>query len=196
MRPLDYSRTSLSLLSGLRAQESEAWRRLVHLYGPLVFSWCRRYDLQPADAEDLTQEVFRVVFNRIGDFRKDAEQGSFRGWLLGITRNKIREHRRNLASEPQAKGGTEGTSNLEETPFEELDRGGSTEATAFYHRAFDLIRGEFEENTWRAFWLVVCENRRAADVAEILGMSVNSVYLAKSRVLKVLRQALGDQAED
>lgn len=196
MRPLDYSRTSLSLLSGLRAHEPEAWRRLVHLYGPLVVSWCRRYDLQPADAEDLTQEVFRVVFNRIGDFRKDPEQGSFRGWLLGITRNKVREYKRNRANEPQATGGSKGNSALEETPFQDLESGGSNEALAFYHRAFDLIRGEFEETTWRAFWLVVCENRRAADVAEMLGVSVNAVYLAKSRVLKVLRETLGDQTEE
>src|SRR5690606_4676990 len=103
MCPLDYSRTSLSLLSGLRARDAEAWRRLVHLYGPLVVSWCRRFGLQPADAEDLTQEVFRVVFNRMGDFRKEGGQGSFRGWLLGITRNKVREHRRSLTSEPQAR---------------------------------------------------------------------------------------------
>ena len=90
MCPLDYSLTSLSLLSRLRARDAEAWRRLVHLYGPMVVSWCRRFGLQPAGAEDLTQEVFRGVFYRMGDFRKQGCQGPFRGWLLGNTRNEVR----------------------------------------------------------------------------------------------------------
>jgi RNA polymerase sigma-70 factor (ECF subfamily) len=56
----------------------------------------------------------------------------------------------------------------------------------------DLVRGEFENRTWEAFWRTAVEDRPARDVADELGMSVLAVYKAKSRVLRRLRQELGD----
>jgi RNA polymerase sigma-70 factor (ECF subfamily) len=168
----------------------------VHLYGPLVLSWCRRRGLQTADAEDVTQEVLRTVFTRIGEFRK-GPGGSFRGWLLGITRNKLGDHWRRCSRQPQAEGGSEVRGKLEQVPSEEpADEPASAEAMALYRRAFNLIRSEFEEQTWQAFWLVVCENRPPADVARELSLSLNAVYLAKSRVLRRLRETLGDLPEE
>src|SRR2546429_6346288 len=51
-----------------------SWRRLADLYGPLVYGWCRGRGLQPADAEDVLQEVFLTVASRIGDFRRERER--------------------------------------------------------------------------------------------------------------------------
>src|SRR5262245_29431146 len=63
--------TSSTLLERVRAQDQEAWQRLVHLYSPLVYGWCRRSGLQDADAADVGQEVFRDVAGAIAGFRRD-----------------------------------------------------------------------------------------------------------------------------
>src|ERR1700683_3329399 len=81
--------TPSSLLAGLRATDPLAWRRLAELYAPLVFHWCRGQGLQANDAEDVVQEVFLVIHQRICDFRRVTPEASFRGWLWGITRNKL-----------------------------------------------------------------------------------------------------------
>src|SRR5439155_1036936 len=78
--------TSSSLLAGLRTQERAAWSRLAKLYGPLVYSWCRRRGLQDSDAADVLQEVFRAVAGKIEDYAQ-GPGSTFRGWLWTITRN-------------------------------------------------------------------------------------------------------------
>jgi RNA polymerase sigma-70 factor (ECF subfamily) len=151
--------------------------------------------LQAADVDDVVQEVFQVVLRRVGDFRKEKPEDTFRGWLWTITRNKLGDHWRRKAARPQATGGSEFREQLEQVPVTESawNCDASSELTIGLHqRALELVRQQFEETTWRAFWLVVCESRRAADVAAELHMSLNAVYLAKSRVLHALREALGE----
>ena len=60
-----------SLLLRLKAQDAEAWKRLVRLYGPVVYGWCRRAGLRAEDAEDVGQEVFQAVARNIGSFRRE-----------------------------------------------------------------------------------------------------------------------------
>ena len=62
-------------------------------------------------------------------------------------------------------------------------------------RALELMRTEFETNTWRACWESVVSERAAADIAAELGITVNAVYLAKSRVLRRLREEFADLLE-
>jgi RNA polymerase sigma-70 factor, ECF subfamily len=182
---------SSSLLAGLRASDAGAWRRLAVLYTPLVYRWCRRRGLQQSDAEDVVQEVFCTVLTRVHDFRRRQPGDSFRGWLWTITYNKLGDHFRRSAG--RAAGGQEELEQAAAPP--DSDSGESDAATAgLYRRAYDLIRGEFEERTWQAFWRVAVEDQRPADVAAALGLSVNSVYLAKSRVLRRLHEELGDVA--
>jgi RNA polymerase sigma-70 factor (ECF subfamily) len=187
--------TSLSLLEGLRAQDPESWRRLVTLYGPLVVAWCWQQGLQAADVEDVAQEVFQVVLRRVEDFRKEKAADTFRGWLWTITRHKLGDHWRRKANHPQAPGGSEFREQLEQLPLAEnaFTCDAASELTVgLYQRALELVRTQFEEKSWRAFWLVVCENRPPTDAAEELGITLNAVYLAKSRVLRALRETLGD----
>src|SRR5438270_9944297 len=84
--------TSLSLLQRARGRDPEAWRRVVQLYSPLVFSWARRAGLGDADAADLVQEVWRAVVSALERFQRDRQSGTFRGWLWTVTRNKIHDH--------------------------------------------------------------------------------------------------------
>ena len=182
------SGTSIGLLVGLRAGEKGAWQRLVDLYGPLIDLWCRCDRLQEADAADIRQEVFMVVGRKIGDFRREAATDSFRGWLRTITRNKIADWGRLGKSRPAETGLGD---RLDQTAAR-ADRGDeddpATEGRILYRRALALIQRDFEDRTWRAFWGVVIDGRSATAVALDLGVPVNAVYLAKSRVLKRLRE--------
>jgi RNA polymerase sigma-70 factor (ECF subfamily) len=186
---------STALLAGLQAQHTEAWRRLVQLYGPVVYGWCKRRGLQPSDAEDITQEVFRTVLLRIASFRRERSQDTFRGWLWTITRNKLGDYIRRRETHPNPAGGSEARVQMEQVPAAALEDGDEAEPqnnSYLYRRALDMIRSEFEPSSWDAFWRVVVGGQRPADVAEALGLSLNAVYLAKSRVLRRLREELGD----
>lgn len=178
------SRTSPTLLERVRRKDQEAWEQLIRLYGPLVCHWCLRGGLQPADAEEVCQEVFLAVARAIGEFRHDREGDTFRGWLRVITRNRIRD--RAPPAGGAGEGGSEAHERLVQLPApspEEAD----AEVNDVYRRAVELVECAFEPPTRRAFWLLI-SGRRAADVADELHMSVGAVHAAKSRVLKRLRE--------
>ena len=80
---------------------------------------------------------------------------------------------------------------------EEADPSGEEEERKIlYRRAVEFLRKEFEERTWQAFWQVAVEERPPSDGASELGMSVNAVYLAKSLVLRRLREEFADLLEE
>ena len=192
--------TSLSLLSEARHDDPVAWARLVHLYAPLVAFWCRRWGVAGQDVVDLVQEVFAAVARNLDRFHKDRPSDTFRGWLSTIARNRVRDYYRRRADQPTAMGGTEALlrfaqiqdpESCADLPDESDDPGFSE----LLSRGLESIRGDFHEQTWRAFWGVVVEGRTTADVAADLNMRVGTVRVAKSRVLLRLRRELGDIAE-
>ena len=178
----------------MQANDEIAWRRLVDLYGPLIFSWGCRGGLSQEDAADVLQEVFTSVAKAIRRF-DPAARGRFRGWLWTITRNKIQDHYRRSAGRPEGQGGDTALQQLAELPESWDDNASDVtrlEVRSLYHRALKLIRSDFQESTWQAFWLAVVEERPTAEIAESLGLSANSVRQAKSRVLRRLRAELED----
>lgn len=188
-----------SLLLRLQANENDAWRRLDHLYGPVVFAWCRGAGLQADDAEDVRQEVFRSVAGAIGKFRREEAGDSFRGWLWRIVQNKLRDFLRRQRRQPQAAGGSTFQQQLQEIPLSEMGGEGSVvpnpsveETDGVFRRAVELVRSEFAERTWQAFWRVVIDGQSPADVAAELGISAGAVYVAKSRVLRRCRTEFQD----
>ncbi len=187
--------TPRSLLERVRADDAAAWDRLVALYGPLVFHWCRRWDLQDQDIADVFQEVFHAVAAHIASFRKERPADTFRGWLRTITQNKVRDHFRRLGREPGGAGGTDAQVRLAQlpAPLGEEDSAADQRADrTLFGLGLGAIRGEFEEGTWRAFWGTVVEGRAPKDVAADLSMSPGAVRVAKCRVLQRLRKVLGD----
>lgn len=179
--------TSISLLQRLRRKdESEAWERFVKLYTPLIFRWARNNGLTATEAEDLVQDVLSVVVVKIAEFQVDPEK-SFRGWLRTVTVNRCRDLLRRRGRTPQvtrdgdlnpdARGGNDSFAELEYRQY-------------VVNRALELMRTEFEESTWKACWECVVNDRRGDEVAQELGLTINAVYVAKSRVLRRLRHEL------
>ena len=188
--------TRSTLLDGIRLREAAAWNRLVELYGPLVYSWCRRTNCQPNDAADLTQEVFAAVAANVDRLRRDRPGDSFRAWLRTITKNKVTDHFRRRQKNPVAAGGTDANEQMQQVPYADFVESLSTDSAParieVLSRALQLVQGDFEETTWKAFWATTVEGDSAAEVADRLGMLTNAVRQAKFRVIRRIREEFGD----
>jgi RNA polymerase sigma factor (sigma-70 family) len=186
--------TRPSLLLRLRdSGDQRAWVEFTEIYGPLVRRLARRKGLQEADVADLEQEVFRAVASAIDRWDPDPARGLFRGWLFRIARNILVDFFSRRRRHPPGTGDTAMNQRLEEmaAPTDEdsslVDEEYKRELFAW---ATEQVRGEFSQQTWRAFWLTGVEGREAKQAAETLGMTAGAVYRCKSRVMARLREAV------
>ncbi len=186
--------TRVTLLARLRDRnDAAAWEEFVQLYGPLIYRFARQRGLQDADAADLMQDVLRSVARHVGQWQYDRRRGTFRGWLFTITRNKIYNFLNAQRRRPHTSGDATTQERLEAAPAradpESLDAVWERE---YQHqlslRAMERVRGEFQPNTWQAFWETAVAGRPAAEVGARLNMSPGAVYVAKCRVLARLRE--------
>jgi RNA polymerase sigma-70 factor (ECF subfamily) len=193
--------TRASLLVQLRDGGNQAaWQEFVNLYGPVVYGFARQRGLQDADAADLMQDVLRSVSGAIGRLEYDRRQGTFRGWLFTITRNKVFNHLSKQKNRPQASGDSGASRRLADEP--DQHDGDELWELEYQRRlaamAMDRIKGEFQEKTWQAFWLTAVEGVAAGEAARQVKLSPGAVYVAKSRVLARLKaevQALQEGEE-
>jgi RNA polymerase sigma-70 factor (ECF subfamily) len=178
--------TPVSLLQRLRQPaEPAAWERFVELYTPLLYFWARRRMGLPAEeAADLVQDVFALLLQKLPEFTYDQHKG-FRAWLRTVMLNKWREHRRRRGVATVQAGDA-----LADVAAPHC-AGDLEEAEYRRHlvlRALQLMQAEFQPVTWKACWAYVVDGRAVEDVAAELGITTNAVYLAKSRVLRRLRE--------
>jgi RNA polymerase sigma-70 factor (ECF subfamily) len=185
--------TPVSLLDRLvGAPTDDDWRRLLDLYQPLLRAWMARASVASSDIDDLSQEVLLVVFREVGAFKRRG-QGAFRAWLRIILAHRVRDYFRAKKHRPTVTGGSDFLRSLDEleSPDSALSRQWDREHDE--HVASSLLRrvkGDFAATSWQAFSSHVLKNEPAACVAQELGLSLNSVLLAKSCVLKRLRKEL------
>ncbi|OAI46809.1 hypothetical protein AYO44_10765 [Planctomycetaceae bacterium SCGC AG-212-F19] len=179
--------TSVSLLERLREPGAKpSWERFVRLYTPLLYYWVRRLNMQEQDAADLVQDVLTTLVQKLPEFQYDPSR-SFRAWLRAVTLNRWRNGQRRR---PVAALGA-GVEELAGDAGEAMDILAEAEYRDYLvGRALRLMRAEFEEQTWKVFWEHVALGRPPAEVGAEFGISVDSVYAAKSRVLRRLRQEL------
>lgn len=185
--------TSASLLSRLRTgADQRAWDRLDKLYRPLICRWVLRDPDLRDDADDLAQEVMVVLVRELPGFQRQRV-GSFRCWLREVTYHQVQAFRRKRRRRPRAVGAAPADDPLAQfaDPNSDLSRLWDQEHDRHVlRRLLELLESDspFEPATLRAFRMVVFEDTRPADAAAALGLSPNAVLLAKSRVLKWLRQ--------
>lgn len=171
-------------------QDVQAWSEFAEIYEPLVYRMARQIGMQDADALEAKQEVMLHLAKVVESWRP-TEQGSFRGWLYRVARNVMlrelekrspivatgdsREHQRlgQIASECESS-----------TVFDiEFQR-------QVFAWAAARVREAVGPTTWRAFWLTYVEQEPVRTVAEQLGVTVGTVYVSRSRVMKRLREAV------
>jgi RNA polymerase sigma-70 factor (ECF subfamily) len=178
--------TSPSLLMRLqKGEEAQAWPRFVKLYTPVLYGWVRSQGISCDDAADIVQEVFALLVEKLPTFQYNPEK-SFASWLRTVTVNKCRDHYRRgknrpVLTDPQVDLAI--PDNVGQFSVDEYRR-------RLARRALEIMQSEFQPATWKACWQAVVTNRPAADIAAELGISVNAVYVAKSRVLRRLREEL------
>ena len=187
--------TSVSLLDRLKAAGPDAndWQRMQGIYLPLIQRWLRRVPGLGDEADDLAQEVFVVVIRELPQFERRRE-GSFRTWLRTITVNKARNYRKQRDRRPaigmdQAEGFLEQMADPDSALAREWDREHDEHVV---QRILSAVKSDFKPATWEAFRRLALDGVPAARVAEELGMPENAVLLAKSRVVRRLREEAGD----
>lgn len=180
--------TPPSLLERLRqSPEQEAWERFVDMYTPLMFAWTRRLGLSDHDAADLVQDLFAILVEKLPHFHLEAGK-SFRAWLKTVLCNRWRNWKRKQAAAKVA--ADDGVLQMVAGPPETDPLEDAEYYRYLLRRAFDLIKDEFPESTWKACWEYLVLGRPPAEVAAEMHLSLNSVYLAKSRILRRLRDEL------
>jgi RNA polymerase sigma-70 factor, ECF subfamily len=170
--------------------DGRAWADFVQIYAPLVYRLGRRQGLQPADADDLVQDVLAAVARSVEAWLGRSDRGQFRAWLLRIAKNQAinaltRRKNRTIGS---------GDSDMAQLLSQHSANGDTAdEFNVEYRRevflwAAQQVREQVTEPTWQAFWLTSVEDKPIAAVATQLRMSVGSVYIARSRVMARLRE--------
>ena len=184
--------TSVSLLDRVcQGTDGAAWQRLNELYAPLIRNWLGRQNVTGADADDVAQDVLVVVLRKLPAFEHNGRTGAFRNWLRTITVNCLRDFWKTQRLRPVSAGDSSFEDAIALLADENSDltrRWNDEHDRLVAQRLLEQIRPSFEAVTWRAFERVAIDEAPASDVAEELGISVASVYAAKSRVLARLRQ--------
>jgi RNA polymerase sigma factor (sigma-70 family) len=187
--------TSSSLLERIKARSEEDWQQFVKLYCPIIYRWCQqKWGLQQADAEDVVQDVFQKVANSINSFAKDGEKASFRRWLKTIALNSLRDVIRRLPPGGKGVGGDDDPMKLlsaaEAFAVDDNDDSAVDDERELVRGVTETVLARCKEQNCLAFIQVVVEGKSPSEVAENLGVSANTVYLAVSHIKHRIKKAL------
>jgi RNA polymerase sigma-70 factor (ECF subfamily) len=185
--------TRVTLLARLRQDPTDqtAWDEFVERYGRHIYRWCRRWKLQDADAEDVTQEILLKLAQKLRAFTYDPSR-SFRGWLKTVAHHAWRDfvdsprHGRAAAGDSEVRELMQ-TLEAREDLVQKLEEAFDQE---LLEAAKVQVRLRVAPHTWEAFRLVALEGLPAAEVAARVQMQVAMVYVAKSKVQKMLQEEI------
>lgn len=175
--------TPTSLWDRVLGGESAAWEKLVEVWTPCIYEFCRRKGIQEADAGDVVQQVMIRVFRFRENFSPEAEGHRLKAWLLMIISQVIADYYRQFAGKNQARGGS-GMANQMANLAETLDTASANDsvegeplfdAGLWMARTLDIIRAEVTEETWRVFEMFKIQNQTAKEVGEHFGLKETTV---------------------
>ena len=187
------SGTRITLLGRLRRDPANqaAWEEFVEQYGPKIYGWCRKWNLQEADAQDVTQNVLLKLAQKLRDFQYDPSR-SFRAWIKTLTHHAWSDFVEFRQRAGRGSGDSdvidilhsiEARDDLAKQIEEEFDREILEEAMA-------RVRLRVAPQTWQAFALTALEGMSGAYAAERIPMQLAQVFIAKRRVAKMLQEEI------
>ncbi len=195
--------TRLSLLFRVgQGQDQAAWDEFVGIYHPVIYRTARYKGLQDADALDVAQTVLMSVGKALATRPHDPARARFRTWLTTVTRNAAINAMRGKRHD-RASGDSGVHEVLRAVADTELPPGQDDDSVLereyqkeIFRVAASRIESEFADDTWQAFWRTTVEGQPIADVAAELNKQVGSVYAARSRIIRRLKQAIENLERD
>jgi RNA polymerase sigma-70 factor (ECF subfamily) len=182
--------------------DQRAWAAFHKVYQPVIYKWCQGQKLQDADADIVCSSVLVKVWNKMSEFHYDSSR-RFRGWLRTLVQNEVRDFLRHRNCRPDARGSgnpdvQKALEQLEVNPDatgvdQELE-----ELEAIQDRLYQVmqrVQQRAEAHTWQAWLLTVRHGQPTREVAELLGISVASVYKAKQRINDMIRALFVDATD-
>lgn len=175
---------------------AQAWEEFARIYRPVVYRLVRQRGFQDADAEEVVQEAMLAVARAVEGWV--PERGRFRDWLYRIARNLMinfltrRKHQAWRTTDSSMQELLIDESNPDATALQAFE---SEYRTERFRVAAKRVREVVRKNTWQAFWMTAIEDLPAGEVARRLGMSIGSVYIARSRVVARLRKEVQQMEE-
>ncbi|MCR9198979.1 MAG: sigma-70 family RNA polymerase sigma factor [Planctomycetaceae bacterium] len=194
--PLELA-TSTTLLFRLRdVSDTAAWEDFVARYSPKIFQWCCRNSLQESDAADVTQQVLLKLVTQMRSFEYDRSRGTFRAWLKTVTTNAVRDlgrrwQHQNVRGSGDTVTGEQLKSLADPQALANLTAGIEAQyQQELLKEAEARVQPRVQPHTWLAWQRTAVDQVAASDVAAEVDMTVAEVYVAKSRVNKMLRQEI------
>jgi len=190
-------RTLLSRLRNLDDQES--WRTFFNLYWRLLYNVARKSGLDDGGAQEIVQDTVIAVARKMPEFRYDPARGTFRQWLLRITRRRIIDHLRRIYRQPpRAEVAPESLDQDEAHAAAIIDQSASAIDAAWneewekstFDAALARVRAEINPRHFQVFDYCVLKDWPASKVAATLGLNAAQVYLAKHRVAQAMKHAI------
>lgn len=188
----DFPNTRISLILRLaQAEDVQAWQEFAEVYAPVLYRLSLAKGLQSADAEDVTQDILFAVARAAERFEANASRARFRTWLTRVARNLIADFYAGRAKRPASQ--TISDSWLQsvceqDTSSEEFDSSFDIEyRRSVFQAAARRVRNRVSESSWHAFELTAVKQIPATEAAEQTGLALGSLYVARCRVMKMLR---------
>lgn len=186
--------TPLSLLERIKARDEAAWAEFARKYVGVLEQWCRKWNIQSSDSQDVIQDTLLAVVVGVSNFERRGV-GSFRAWMKTIAwrcwcdalakaeRRKDQELLRMLHSTPVA--------------YEELEGAfGKLADYELLQTSMEKVRSRIEPKSWDAFRMTALESSPAVEVASLLKMNVDAVYAARCRIQRLITQEYKRLDED
>jgi len=191
--------TRKSLLTRLKNwDDQEGWREFFETYWRLIYSVASKSGFTDAEAQDIVQETVISVAKKMRSFKYDPAIGSFKAWLLLVTRSRIADHFRKkrlpLADAQTRTGSTSGTGMINRIPDPagpELDALWETEwKQNLLQLALENVKQQVTPKQFQMFDLYVLQEMPIDKIVGALGVSSGQIYIAKHRVSRLLKSEL------
>ena len=192
----DLLKTRATLLDRLKDwRDQSSWQEFFDIYWKLIYGVARKAGLTESEAEDVVQETLFSVAKHIPTFKYDPAIGSFKGWLLNMARWRITDQLRKRG--PQIQHRTDSTDNTRTPTVERVPDANSLDLNAIWEAdwentllaaAMKNVRPKLDPQKYQLFDFYVNKDWAPEKVAQTFKVTVNQVYLAKSRITEMLKE--------
>jgi RNA polymerase sigma-70 factor (ECF subfamily) len=183
--------TRASLILRLQdARDMAAWEEFASIYSPAIYRVAISRGLQPADAENLVQEVLASVARSVSQWLNRTERGGFRRWLLTIARNELVDMLTLRATRPLGRDGETAEHFLAAIPAPS-ELSGAIEMEyqrAVFQWAAEQVQHAVDDVNWKAFWMTSVEGLSVEQVATELKIQPGQIYCSRSRIMAKIKK--------